>query len=160
MKNQKKNKKVKPKIHSTAVIESSAKIGSGTKVWHFTHVDEFAIIGENCVLGQNVYIGRFVSIGDNVHIQNNVSVYSGVSIDDDCFIGPSVVFTNVKYPTPGIPQRFSHTYVRIGAVIGANATILPGITIGYESFIGAGSVVTKDVMDKRRVAGNPAHYLD
>ena len=145
-------------IHNTSIVDENVKIGKGTKIWHWCHISKNAKIGKNCVLGQNVFIGENVKIGNNVKIQNNVSVYSGVKIKNDVFIGPSVVFTNIKYPRSLVNQKksFVITVIEIGATIGANSTIVCGIKIGKHSLIGAGSVVTKNVRNKSLVYGNPA----
>lgn len=144
--------------HETAVIDKGCSIAEGTKIWHFAHIMKDAKIGKNCILGQNVFIGADVTIGNNVKIQNNVSVYTGVSCEDDVFLGPSVVFTNVINPRSAIERKkeFVKTIVGKGATIGANATIICGIRIGKYAFIGAGAVVTKDVPDYALVKGNPA----
>lgn len=144
-------------VHPTAVVDEGAVIGAGTKVWHFAHVSSGAVIGEGCTLGQNVYVGPGVRIGRNVKIQNNVSVYEGVEIEDDVFLGPSCVFTNVKNPRADRRGSFAKTVVRQGATIGANATIVCGTTIGRRAFIAAGAVVTSgDVPDHAVMAGVPA----
>ncbi|MHB8307792.1 MAG: Gfo/Idh/MocA family oxidoreductase [Candidatus Desulforudaceae bacterium] len=147
-------------VHESAYIDEPVKIGAGTKIWHFCHVMAGAEIGANCTLGQNVFVGRNVKIGNNVKIQNNVSVYEGVTLEDDVFIGPSVVFTNVKTPRSTFPRNTSQDYiptlVKRGASIGANATIVCGVTIGRHALIGAGAVVTKNVPDHAVVYGNPA----
>lgn len=145
-------------IHETAWVDSPCEIGEGTRVWHFSHVQTGAIIGKNCVLGQNVNIGDDVVIGDNVRIQNNVSVYTGVELEDDVFLGPSCVFTNISNPRSQVNRKsvYERTLVRKGASVGANATIVSGITLGRYCFIGAGSVVTKDVPDYALVVGAPA----
>ncbi len=143
-------------IHETAVIDKPCQIGERTAIWHFCHVSEKASIGEDCVLGQNVYVGPGVRIGDRVKIQNNVSVYVGVTLEDDVFVGPSAVFTNVKKPKARARGEFARTLVKHGAVIGANVTIICGVQIGANSFVGAGSVVTHDVPDGAMVYGNPA----
>ena len=144
--------------HPTAAIDAGALVGKGTKIWHYCHVSAGAVIGERCVLGQNVYIAPSVRIGNGVKIQNNVSVYEGVTLEDDVFCGPSCVFTNDKYPSATSDNRsnWRKTLVRKGAVIGANATIICGVAIGYNALIGAGAVVTKDVPDDAVVYGNPA----
>ena len=143
-------------VHKSSYIDEDVEIGEGTKIWHYSHVQRGAIIGKNCTLGQNVNIGPGVRIGDNVKIQNNVSVYEGVTIEKDVFIGPSVVFTNVKYREQFGRRDFTKTLVCIGAKIGANSTIICGVTIGTCAFIGAGSVVTKDIKALDTVYGNPA----
>ena len=143
--------------HPTAVVESDS-IGEGTKIWHFSHIMSEAKIGKGCTIGQNVMIAPSVFIGNNVKIQNNVSVYEGVVIEDDVFLGPSMVFTNVTNPRSFISRRdeFRRTLVKKGATIGANATIICGNIIGKYAFVGAGAVVTKDVPDYALVVGNPA----
>ncbi|MCX8020047.1 MAG: N-acetyltransferase [Chitinophagaceae bacterium] len=145
-------------IHPSSVVDDGVFIGKGTRIWHFCHIMSGAKIGENCILGQNVFVGKDVLIGQNVKIQNNVSVYSGVLLEDDVFIGPSAVFTNVINPRSFIERKeeFKNTIVRKGASIGANATILCGIEIGKFAMIGAGAVVTKSVPDYALVVGNPA----
>lgn len=145
-------------IHETAIIDNGAKIGNGTKIWHFCHVMGTAKLGENCVLGQNVFIGTNVKLGNNVKVQNNVSVYEGVICEDDVFLGPSMVFTNVTNPRSAVNRKdeFKTTLVKKGATIGANATILCGIEIGSFAFIGAGAVVTKSVAAYALVTSNPA----
>lgn len=145
-------------IHPTATVEKPYKIGEGTKIWHYSHVMSGAEIGRNCHLGQNVFVGRTAKIGSGVKIQNNVSVYESVEIGDDVFCGPSMVFTNVINPRSSISRKneFKTTKVKRGATIGANATILCGITIGEYAFIGAGAVVTKDIPNHALVYGNPA----
>jgi UDP-2-acetamido-3-amino-2,3-dideoxy-glucuronate N-acetyltransferase len=148
-------------VHETAIIDQGAQIGSDTKIWHFTHVMGSACIGQNCNIGQNVYIDKNVTIGNGVKIQNNVSVYANVTIEDDCFLGPSMVFTNVMNPRAFIERKteFKNTLVKKGCSIGANATIVCGTTLGEYSFIGAGSVVTKDVPNFSMVAGVPAKHI-
>jgi len=143
-------------IHRSSYVEPGSSIGDGTKIWHFCHVMDGAVIGRNCVLGQNVYIAANVRIGDGCRIQNNVSLFDGVTLEDDVFVGPSVVFTNVKRPRAYKRGKYEKTYVKRGATIGANATIVCGVTIGENSFVGAGSVVTKDVPDHTIVWGVPA----
>lgn len=144
--------------HETAVIDDGCKIGAGTKIWHFTHIMTGSTIGEGCNLGQNVVISPDVILGDNVKVQNNVSIYTGVICEEDVFLGPSMVFTNVINPRSAIKRRdeFMSTRVGKGASIGANATIVCGNDIGKYAFIGAGAVVTKAVPDYALVVGNPA----
>ena len=150
-----------PQIHHTAVVDDRCEIGPGTRVWHFSHLMSGCRIGENCSLGQNVVISPDVVLGNNVKIQNNVSVYTGVVCEDDVFLGPSCVFTNVLNPRSAITRRdqYLETRVRKGATIGANATIICGITIGAYAFVGAGAVVLGDVADYALVAGNPARQM-
>ena len=145
-------------IHPTAVIDEGALIGDGTKIWHFTHVMPKTVIGENCNIGQNVFIDNNAIIGNGVKIQNNVSVYNGVILEDNVFVGPSVVFTNVINPRSFIERKteFRQIVVKKGATIGANATIVCGISIGEYALIGAGAVVTKDVAAYALMMGNPA----
>lgn len=146
-------------IAPSAIIESK-NIGRGTKIWHFSHIMPGAKIGKNCTIGKYVSIEKNVQIGDSVKIQNHVSVFEGVIIEDDVFIGPAVVFTNVKKPKSVKPaKKYLKTIVKKGASIGANATILPGVTIGENAMIGAGAVVTKDVPKNSTVIGNPARKL-
>lgn len=149
--------------HETAVIDDGAVIGKDTKIWHFCHVMPGAVIGERCVLGQNVFVASNVIIGDNVHIQNNVSVYEGVVLEDDVFCGPSMVFTNVKYPRSGFPvsgpDEYAKTLVRRGATLGANCTIVCGVEIGENAVVGAGAVVTKDVPPHAVVTGVPGRRV-
>lgn len=148
-------------VHESAYVDEPVSIGKGTKIWHFSHVRSGAQIGENCNIGQNVYIGQDVWIGRNVKIQNNVSVYERVTLEDDVFCGPSMVFTNVINPRSHIPRKheFKPTLVRCGASLGANCTIICGITIGRYAMIGAGSTVTKDVPDYAFIVGAPARRL-
>jgi len=146
-------------VHESSCVDDGVKIGKGTKVWHFSHVMKGTRIGENCSLGQNVLVGPNVTVGDNVKIQNNVSVYEGVVLEDDVFCGPSMVFTNVDRPRSGFPtdhSKYLKTVIKKGATIGANATIVCGHTLGEHSFVGAGTVVTKDVPAHAIVYGNPA----
>ena len=145
-------------VHESSYVENSAKIGKGTKIWYFTHVSDNAEIGENCNIGQNVFIDKNVKIGNGVKIQNNVSVYTSVKIEDDVFLGPSCVFTNVINPRSFIERKteFQETLVKKGATIGANATIVCGKVVGQYALIGAGAVVTKDVPDYAIAVGNPA----
>ncbi len=144
--------------HATSCVDEGATIGEGTKIWHFCHVMPGARIGRGCSLGQNVFVASGVVIGDNVKIQNNVSVYEGVVIEDDVFLGPSMVFTNVMNPRSHVPRKdeYLRTLVRRGASIGANATIICGVTLGRYAFVGAGAVVTADVPDHALVYGTPA----
>lgn len=144
--------------HETAVIDEGCSIGKGTKIWHFTHVMPDSVIGENCNIGQNVVISPEVVLGNNVKIQNNVSIYTGVICEDDVFLGPSMVFTNIVNPRSAIIRKheYSRTLVKKGASIGANATIVCGHDIGEFAFIGAGAVVTKTVPSYALVVGNPA----
>lgn len=146
-------------VHSSSYVDNDVEIGAGTKIWHFCHVMRMTRIGRDCSLGQNVLVGPNVRIGDGVKVQNNVSIYEGVELEDDVFCGPSCVFTNVDRPRAAFPtgsERYAKTLVRRGATIGANATIICGRTLGEYSFIGAGSVVTKDVPAYAVVYGNPA----
>jgi len=146
--------------HSSAIIDEGCKIGKGTKIWHFTHVMKDSVIGENCNLGQNVVVSPGVVLGNQVKVQNNVSIYTGVVCEDDVFLGPSMVFTNIINPRSAVIRRdqYARTIVRKGASIGANATIICGHEIGEFSFIGAGSVVTKNVKPYSLVVGNPARH--
>ena len=148
-------------VHSSAVIDQPVSIGNGTKIWHFTHIMPGSIIGENCIIGQGVFIAGKVVLGNNVRIQNNVSVYEGVECEDDVFVGPSVVFTNVINPRSAISRKneFKKTIIRKGATIGANATIVCGNEIGEHAFIGAGSVVTKPVPPYGLIIGNPGRQV-
>lgn len=144
--------------HETAVIDEGCEIGAGTKIWHFSHIMPRCIIGENCNIGQNVVISPEVVLGKNVKVQNNVSIYTGVICEDDVFLGPSMVFTNVINPRSAINRKneYARTVVKKGVSIGANATIVCGHDIGQFAFIGAGAVVTKNVPDYALVMGNPA----
>jgi UDP-2-acetamido-3-amino-2,3-dideoxy-glucuronate N-acetyltransferase len=146
--------------HETAVIDDGCKIGKGTKIWHFSHVMTGSVIGETCNIGQNVVISPGVTLGRNVKVQNNVSIYTGVICEDDVFLGPSMVFTNVINPRSAINRKdqYGTTIVEKGATIGANATVVCGIRIGKYSFIGAGAVVTRDVKPYALVVGNPARH--
>ncbi|MDB3862209.1 acetyltransferase [Flavobacteriaceae bacterium] len=147
--------------HKSAVIDIGVSIGDGTKIWHFSHVMENCVIGKSCSLGQNVVISSNVILGDNVKIQNNVSVYTGVICEDDVFLGPSMVFTNISNPRSAIVRRdkYKKTVVKKGATIGANATIVCGNTLGEYCLIGAGAVVTKDIPPFALVVGNPAKQI-
>ncbi len=148
-------------IHPSTTIDEGAQIGKGTKIWHFSHIMSKAIIGENCTLGQNVFIADNVVLGNNVKVQNNVSIYTGVICEDEVFLGPSVVFTNVINPRSAVNRKteFKKTIVRKGATIGANATIICGNEIGQYAFVGAGTVVTKNVASYALVVGNPAEQI-
>jgi len=150
-------------VHESSFVDKGSVIGAGTKIWHFSHVQTGAIIGENCTLGQNVNVANNVIIGDNVKVQNNVSIYEGVELEDYVFCGPSMVFTNIKIPRSEFPQRgsehYSKTLIKKSASIGANATIICGITIGEYALIGSGAIVTKDVPDYALVVGNPAKII-
>ena len=147
-----------PYIHPTAVIDPDCQIGDGTKIWHFSHLMSHCKIGKNCNLGQNVFVAEGVTIGDHVKVQNNVSIYAGVEVEDDVFLGPSMVFTNVLNPRSFIERKseFKKTLVRKGATIGANATIVCGNSIGRYALVGAGAVITKPVPDYALMVGNPA----
>jgi len=144
--------------HETAVIDDGCKIGKGTKIWHFSHIMSGAEIGESCNIGQNVVVSPGVKLGKNVKVQNNVSIYTGVICDDDVFLGPSMVFTNVINPRSAVirKEEYLETIVEKGATIGANSTIVCGHIIGRYAFIGAGAVVTKDIKPYALVVGNPA----
>lgn len=143
--------------HPSAIIDDGARIGSGTKIWHFSHIMSEAVIGKNCNLGQNVFVANGVILGDNVKVQNNVSIYTGVICEDDVFLGPSMVFTNVINPRSAVNRKSEYlkTIVGRGATIGANATIVCGNPIGEYAFIGAGTVVTKEVPAFALIIGNP-----
>ncbi|CAN5250418.1 acyltransferase [soil metagenome] len=147
--------------HETAIIESGCTIGSGTKIWQFSHLMPNCMLGEKCNIGQNVVISPDVILGNNVKVQNNVSIYTGVTCDDDVFLGPSMVFTNVTNPRSAIVRKdqYSKTHVGKGATIGANATIICGRDIGKYAFVGAGAVVTKEIPDYALVVGNPAKQI-
>ncbi|GAB1308134.1 acyltransferase [Urechidicola sp. KH5] len=147
--------------HPTAVIDEGCTIGEGTKIWHFSHIMSNCVIGEKCSMGQNVVISPKVVLGNNVKIQNNVSVYTGVLCEDDVFLGPSMVFTNVINPRSAVVRKeeFKTTLIKKGASIGANATIICGITIGQYAMIGAGAVVTKSVVPYALVVGNPSRQV-
>jgi UDP-2-acetamido-3-amino-2,3-dideoxy-glucuronate N-acetyltransferase len=147
--------------HETAVIDEGCQIGKGTKIWHFSHIMSSCIIGEKCNIGQNVVISPGVVLGRNVKVQNNVSIYTGVICEDDVFLGPSMVFTNINNPRSAIVRRdkYVKTVVEKGATIGANATIICGKNIGRYAFVGAGAVVTKDVKPYSLVVGNPAKHV-
>lgn len=146
------------RIHETAIVDRGATVGAGTRIWHWVHVSAGAVIGERCSLGQNVYVGNDVRIGSNVKIQNNVSVYDAVTLEDDVFCGPSMVFTNVYNPRAAIVRKdeYRRTLVRRGATLGANCTIVCGITVGQYAFVGAGAVVNRDVPAYALMLGVPA----
>ena len=148
-------------IHESAIVDSGCKIGKGTKIWHFSHIMPDCIIGENCNIGQNVVVSPGVVLGNNVKVQNNVSIYTGVICEDDVFLGPSMVFTNVMNPRSAVNRRgqYLKTAVKRGASIGANATIVCGHDIGEFAFVGAGAVVTKDVPAYALVIGNPSRQI-
>lgn len=147
--------------HETAVIDPDCQIGKGTKIWHFSHIMPHSVIGQNCNIGQNVVVSSEVILGKNVKVQNNVSIYTGVICEDDVFLGPSMVFTNVINPRSQVNRKgeYIKTVVKKGATIGANSTIVCGITLGAFCFIGAGAVVTRDVPSYALVAGNPARQI-
>ena len=150
-------------VHESSYVDENVTIGNGTKIWHFSHIQSGSRVGQNCRIGQNVNIGNNVKIGNHVKIQNNVSVYEGVELEDYVFCGPSMVFTNIKIPRSEFPQRgseyYQRTLVKKSASIGANATIVCGVTIGEYAVIGAGAVVTKDVPDYALVIGNPGKIV-
>lgn len=148
-------------IHETAEVDRPCEIGEGTKIWHFTHVMKSCRIGKRCNLGQNVFVASGVILGDNVKVQNNVSIYEGVEVEDDVFLGPSMVFTNVIHPRAHVSRKdeFARTLVKKGATIGANATIVCGNNVGQYAFVGAGAVVISHVPDHALVVGNPARQV-
>lgn len=148
-------------VHNTAIIDDSAQIGKGSKIWHFSHIMQNTVLGKNCNIGQNVVVSPKVILGENVKVQNNVSIYSGVICENDVFLGPSMVFTNILNPRSAIVRRnnYAETLVQKGASIGANATIVCGNTIGKYALIGAGAVVTKDVPPYALLVGNPAKQI-
>ncbi len=148
--------------HNTSFVDKDVSIGDGTKIWHFSHIQTGAKIGNDCTIGQNVNVGKNVIIGNKVKVQNNVSVYEGVELEDYVFCGPSMVFTNVKMPRSEFPQtgnKYIKTLVKKSASIGANATIICGVTIGEYALIGAGSVITKDIPSYSLVVGNPGRVI-
>lgn len=147
--------------HETAVVDHGSDIGSGTKIWHFSHIMAGCVIGENCNIGQNVVVSPGVTLGKNVKVQNNVSIYTGVICEDDVFLGPSMVFTNVINPRSAVNRKneYMKTFVKKSATIGANATIVCGVTLGEFCFVGAGTVVTKDVKPYALVVGNPSRQI-
>ena len=148
-------------IHETAIVDSGALIGEGSKIWHWSHICSGAVIGESCSLGQNVFVGNKVLIGNNVKIQNNVSIYDEVVLEDDVFCGPSMVFTNVYNPRSAVSRKneYRNTIVKRGATLGANSTIVCGITIGEHAFIGAGAVVNKNIPAFALMVGVPAKQI-
>ena len=147
--------------HESAIVDEGATIGEGTKIWHFSHVCSGAVIGNACSLGQNVFVGNQVVIGNNCKIQNNVSVYDNVTLEDDVFCGPSMVFTNVYNPRSAVSRKneYRDTLVGQGATLGANCTIVCGVTIGRYAFVGAGAVINKDVLDYALMVGVPARQI-
>lgn len=150
-------------IHPTAIIDEGAHVGEGTRIWHFSHVSPSAVIGDNCSLGQNVFVANNVTVGNGVKIQNNVSLYEGVVLEDYVFCGPSMVFTNVRTPRSKFPRNtaadYATTRVKYGASIGANATVVCGVTLGEWCFVAAGAVVTRDVAPYALMAGVPARRI-
>lgn len=148
-------------IHATAIVDKGAQLGEGTRVWHFSHVCAGARIGRDCSLGQNVFVGNNVVIGNRVKIQNNVSVYDAVILEDEVFCGPSAVFTNVYNPRASVERKseYRQTVIRIGATLGANSTIVCGVTVGRHAFIAAGAVINRDVPDFALMAGVPARQI-
>ena len=148
-------------IHPSAIVDSGARIGAGTRIWHWVHVCAGAVIGEKCSLGQNVFVGNRVVIGNNVKIQNNVSVYDNVTLEDDVFCGPSMVFTNVYNPRSAVSRKeeYRDTLVKKGATLGANCTIVCGVTVGENAFIGAGAVINRDVPPFALMVGVPARQI-
>ena len=148
-------------IHETAVIDEPCTIGPGSKIWHFSHIMPDSVLGNNCNLGQNVVISSKVTLGNNVKVQNNVSIYTGVTCEDDVFLGPSMVFTNIINPRSAVVRRdkYVSTLIKRGASIGANATVICGNTIGEFALIGAGSVITRDIAPYSLVVGNPAKQI-
>lgn len=152
---------MKYSVHETAIVDKGATIGDDTRIWHWVHICKDAVIGQRCSLGQNVFVGNRVAIGNNVKIQNNVSVYDNVTLEDDVFCGPSMVFTNVFNPRSAVSRKdeYLNTYIKKGATLGANCTIVCGNTIGEYAFIGAGSVITKNVKPFALMAGVPARQI-
>lgn len=148
-------------VHESSYVDDGCRIGAGTRIWHFCHVMPGAVIGERCSLGQNVFVGNRVVIGNNCKIQNNVSVYDNVTLEDDVFCGPSMVFTNVYNPRSAVSRKdeYRDTVVRRGATLGANCTIVCGVTIGEYAFVGAGAVITRDVKPYALMAGVPARQI-
>jgi UDP-2-acetamido-3-amino-2,3-dideoxy-glucuronate N-acetyltransferase len=152
---------VATQVHSTAIVDAGASIGAGTRVWHWVHVSAQAVIGSGCALGQNVYVGNRVRIGNNVRIQNNVSVYDNVTLEDDVFCGPSMVFTNVYNPRSAVSRKdeYRDTLVKRGATLGANCTIVCGVVIGEHAFVGAGTVINRDVPAFALMVGVPGRQI-
>ena len=148
-------------IHPSAIIDEGAQIGDGSRVWHFSHICSGALIGEKCSLGQNVFVGNDVVIGNNVKIQNNVSVYDAVTIEDDVFCGPSMVFTNVYNPRSAVTRKdeYRKTLIKRGATLGANSTIVCGITVGEYAFVGAGALINKNIPDFALMVGVPSKHI-
>lgn len=148
-------------VHSTAIVDAGAQIGDGTRIWHWVHVSGKAVIGKGCSLGQNVYVGNRVVIGDNVKIQNNVSVYDNVTLEDDVFCGPSMVFTNVYNPRSAVTRKdeYRDTLIKRGATLGANCTVVCGVTVGEYAFVGAGSVINRNVPAYALMVGVPAKQI-
>jgi len=148
-------------IHPSAIVDSGARIGAGTRIWHWVHVCGGAVIGEKCSLGQNVFVGNRVVIGNNVKVQNNVSVYDNVTLEDDVFCGPSMVFTNVYNPRSAVSRKeeYRNTLVKKGATLGANCTVVCGVTIGENAFIGAGAVINRDVPPFALMVGVPGRQI-
>lgn len=153
--------KMSYQAHPSAIIDDGATIGKGTRIWHWVHINSGAVIGQGCSFGQNVFVGNRVKIGDNVKVQNNVSVYDNVLLEDDVFCGPSMVFTNVYNPRSAVPRKseYKDTIVKKGATLGANCTIVCGVTIGEYAFIGAGAVINKDVPPYALMVGVPANQI-
>ena len=148
-------------VHETAIIDEGAQVGEGSRVWHWAHICSEAVIGKKCSFGQNVFVGNKVIIGDNVKVQNNVSVYDNVTLENDVFCGPSMVFTNVYNPRSAVTRKdeYRNTLVKQGATLGANCTIVCGVTIGRYAFIGAGAVINKDVPDYALIVGVPGKQI-
>jgi len=148
-------------IHPTAIVDPGAQIGDDCRIWHWVHISAGAVIGKRCSFGQNVYVGNKVLIGDNCKVQNNVSIYDAVTLEDDVFCGPSMVFTNVYNPRSAVVRKdeYRHTLVKKGATLGANATIVCGVTIGEHAFVGAGAVINKDVKPYALMVGVPARQV-
>lgn len=147
--------------HPTAIVDEGAQIGEGSKIWHFCHLMPGAVIGKNCSLGQNVFVANGVELGDGCKVQNNVSLYEGVICEEEVFLGPSMVFTNIKNPRSGVVRKGQYSITRLakGASVGANATIVCGVNLGKYAFVGAGSVVTKDVPPYALIVGNPGRQI-